>query len=188
MAGGERDAGAAPDAPGGDGTSGGPDAAGGDGAIPTAGGVGPAASSPFVTVDFANPTSPAGVAGVVVSPQLFGVSTGGLAGNTFSALSNATTRALVKALDVPLLRLNANFESPQTAAGIAPLVSSALELFPSSSTWVIGVDTASAATSLASYVKASSPIPAIHGSRSARDARRSPMSRGCDRPAPAVSA
>jgi hypothetical protein len=123
------------------------------------GGEGPPATSPFITADFANMTSPSGAANVVVAPQLFGVATGGLSNGSFGVLSNATTRSLLKALDIPLFRLNANFADPRTVAAITPLVTYALDIFPSTSTWVIGVDTASAATNLASYVKANSPIP-----------------------------
>jgi hypothetical protein len=121
-------------------------------------GVGPTSTSNFVVADFTNSTSPAGVPNVVVAPQLFGAATGGLANAGFGALSNPTTAGLIKALDLPLLRLNSNFANPQTSAAITPLVQHALDVFPNTCTWVIGVDDASSATDVASYVKANSPI------------------------------
>ena len=123
-----------------------------------AGSVGPAATSPFITADFTNMTSPAGVANVVVAPQLFGAATGGLGNNGFGALSNPTSLGLVRALNLPLFRLNANFASPQSSGAIAPLVAHALDLFPSTCTWVIGVDDAASASDVASYVKSNSAI------------------------------
>ena len=132
--------------------------AGSDGGGDAAAGIGPSSISTFVTADFTDMTSPGGVPNVVVAPQLFGVSTGGLANGTFSALSDATTRSLIRALNVPLLRLNANYASPQTSASIAPLVAHALDILPGDSTLVIGVDSAASATDLASTMKASSPI------------------------------
>ena len=121
------------------------------------GSVGPAASSDFVTADFTNMTSPAGVANVVVVPQLFGAATGGLANHGFSAVGNATTRSLIRALNLPLMRLN-SITYDQSASGVSPLVQHALDLFPSTCTWVIGVDSPSAGSELASYFKANSPI------------------------------
>lgn len=107
------------------------------------GGTGPAATSNFASADFTNGTTPAGVSGVTVYPQLFGASTGGMVSNysdttPFDICSNSTFQGLVRALNLPLLRINGGDWDGTNASNLAIFAANASKLLPSTCTLVIG--------------------------------------------------
>lgn len=72
------------------------------------GGSGPAASSTFVTAEFATPVNMPGGGQVTIPRELFGIAAAAPADNDFSILTNSTFQATSSTLSIPLVRFNCN--------------------------------------------------------------------------------
>lgn len=117
---------------------------------------GPTATSTFATVDFTNMVSPGGVSNVTVWPQLFGVATGGMF-NGSNWINNPTFRGLVRALNLPLFRLNGLYING--AGDLSSVVNNITAVVPSTCTMVIGINTGADFQGISAFWKNNSPIP-----------------------------
>lgn len=114
--------------------------------------MGPAASGSFINIDFTNLNSPANVSGVIVHPQLFGVSSSGISNNVngapFGVCNSSTFQQLVTALAPPLFRLHSGWTSVYNSNGqlvayapqsnLQALAANASKIFPSNCTILLG--------------------------------------------------
>lgn len=126
-------------------------------------GPGPTATGgTLANIDFANPTSPGGINNAIVDARLFGISTGGTGNSSFSVLTGgqaATFIRLVRALNLPLFRLNSVSYTP---ASLNILAVNMPALVPSTCTVIVGIQSTPlntvAATALSAW-NANSSIP-----------------------------
>ena len=122
----------------------------------TGSGPGPAATSNFVQANLNT------LAGRTVYPQLFGVATGGMENTNFSVCSNTTFQTLVKALNLPLMRLHSQWGGTDPTV-LANFVNNSTSIVSSSCTMIVGISlgvTQAQAKAVSDYWVAHSAIAA----------------------------